>query len=137
MPQIDKLKFKSGIGKPTIHETLNTCLEDIHDFVKICLGQLQPREDCKELLERILILINASPSRRRVFFMIDEVDRKSYFSIHFASRHAKWVEEAIYSLKIHLVINLNKERKSCTTFVYFSLKFTYKFHVPRITIFNY
>ena len=64
--------------------------EDTSKFAVQQLESFQPCDDCKELLELVIVFLGGDPPRG-IFFMVPG-------AIH----HARWMAKALYALKIYL-----------------------------------
>ncbi|KAK2705764.1 hypothetical protein QYM36_015958 [Artemia franciscana] len=85
---IDTDKYETGIAADDVARLVDDIKQSTIDFANKHLEQSQPRDDCKEFLELVLIFLGAIPPRG-VRFMSPG-----------AMHHARWMSKVIYSLKI-------------------------------------
>ncbi|XP_046601323.1 uncharacterized protein LOC124295418 [Neodiprion lecontei] len=86
----DHLKYQSGMKDEFVANALNTDRLEIINLIDNFLTVTQPRNDYKELLELSLIFLDGLPE--------NEISFKCPGTMH----HARWINKAIYSLKIFM-----------------------------------
>ncbi|XP_044592956.1 uncharacterized protein LOC123270876 [Cotesia glomerata] len=87
---IDQTKYKSGIEDETVASALNEDKMKIINFINDCLQMSQPRDDYRELLVLSLVFLGSCPTDTYTF--------KRPGAMH----HARWMSQAIYSLKMFI-----------------------------------
>ena len=113
---MNKSDYKSGFHGQKVSEKLSNQIEEIDNFIKKLLNEIQPRDDYKELLLLCQIFLRLVSSTEVKFYKPG------------AFHHARWMAKAIYSLKIYIFqecFKLTKSEENSLYDVYIFIVFVY------------
>jgi len=109
---LSQTSYEAGVGDEAVATALKEVKKNIIEFSITQLREVQPRDDYREFLELVIIFLGGIPSRGVRFAMPG--------AIH----HARWMANALYSLKIWMFhgqfkLNNKEERGLREGYVYF------------------